>query len=313
MDHVFAKRCEKKNPDYVPTDFTQENEICAKKKTQHIEEGWRRLDRNLGQQIDNKRQCMTCEEEQKMLEQAFEKGVVRIPTNELLNWHKAKEIAEELAGGLCTLQDFIDCELKYPESFDHAAYAINSKGGVDGIQLGSDPAHGEETWTSIVDKHKNAQDYCRIQSQDTYKQMDHIFAKRCIKKNPVYIPKDFTQENKRWEEYKARKVFEEVAKKQHEQKGKFLDGGERTERLKKAFEKNVIRIETGSKCLNYQQAKELAHEKALRLPTLEELQDSGLIEGDEMDIFAFVQRPDNKPDAVQLGKGHMTVKERFWS
>jgi len=72
-------------------------------------------------------------------------------------------------------------------------------------------------------------------------------------------------------------------------------------------------IETGSKCLNYEQAKKLAHEKALRLPTLEEFQDSGIIEGDEMDIFAFIQRPDGKPDAVQLGKGHETVKERFWS
>merc|ERR1712119_95656 len=99
------------------------------------------------------------------------------------------------------------------------------------------------------------------------------------------IPKDFTEENKIWEEYK----------------------------LKDAFDNNIVRIETENKCLNYEQAKELANEKALRLPTLEELKNSGVVESDELDIFAFVQRPDNKPDAVQLGKGHETVKERFWS
>jgi len=92
--------------------------------------------------------------------------------------------------------------------------------------------------------------------------------------------------------------------------------------LKKAFskndngvvsDKNIIRIKTDDKCLNYEQANKLAHEKALRLPTLQEIQNSGIIESDDMDFFAFVQRPDNKPDAVQLGKGNETVKERFWS
>merc|ERR1712232_696505 len=313
MDHIFAKRCEKKNPTYVPKDFTKEDEIYAKGKANEIEEGQKNKDRNLKRQIDKKRQVMTCKEEEKMLEQAFEKGVIRIETSELLNWHTAKKIADEFAGGLCTLEDLKKAEVKYPESFDHAAYALHKNGGVDGIQLGSDPRAGEEQLTSIVDRHNNAQCYCDKRDQAEYKQMDHIFAKRCEKKNPTYIPKDFTKENKIWEEYKIEKAFEEKAGKQGRIRHKFHNIEQQNEMLKNAFDNNIIRIETENKCLNYEQAKILAHEKALRLPTLEELKNSGVIESDELDIFAFVQRPDNKPDAIQLGEGHETVKSRFWS
>merc|ERR1712167_349405 len=121
MDHVFAKRCEKKNPTYIPKDFTKEDEIYTKGKAKETENGQRCKDRNLKRQIDKKRQVMTCEEEEKMLEQAFEKGVIRIPVSELLDWNVAKKIADELAGGLCTKEDFIRADVKYPESFDHAA------------------------------------------------------------------------------------------------------------------------------------------------------------------------------------------------
>jgi len=139
---------------------------------------------------------MTLEEEEKMLEEAFEKGIVRIPTNELLNWYKAKEISEELADGLCTAEDFERCNLKYPESFDHIAYAIKNDGSIEAIQLGSDPRAGELTWSSVTDRHRNQQEYCKLQNQHKYKQLDYIFAKRCTKKNPVYIPIDITYENK---------------------------------------------------------------------------------------------------------------------
>jgi len=256
---------------------------------------------------------MTIEEEQKMLEQAFEKGVIRIETTELLDWNVAKRIADELAGGLCTKEDFIKADVKYPESFDHAAYAVKSNGGVDGIQMGSDPAHGEEQHSSIVDRHHNEQCYCNIADQAEYKQMDHIFAKRCEKKNPTYIPKDFTEEKQIWETYKIEKAFEEKAGKQGRIRHKFHNIEKQNEMLKEAFENDIVRIETDNKCLNYEQAKQLAHDKALRLPTLEELKNSGVIESDELDIFAFVQRPDNKPDAVQLGQANETFGERFWS
>jgi hypothetical protein len=96
MDHVFAKRCEKKNPTYIPKDFTKEDEIYTKGKAKEIEDGQRCKDRTLKRQIDKKRQVMTCEEEEKMLEQAFEKGVIRIPVSELLDWNVAKKIADEL-------------------------------------------------------------------------------------------------------------------------------------------------------------------------------------------------------------------------
>merc|ERR1712183_659907 len=190
---------------------------------------------------------------------------------------------------------------------------MGGSGDVDAIQLGGDPNHGEYTFTSVVNLHKNAKDYCNIRAQDQYKQMDHIFAKRCEKKNPTYIPKDFTYENELYAQYKTKKIFDETAHKQSELRNKFHNTDLQIEMMKNAFDKNIIKIETEDKCLNYEQAKQLAHEKALRLPTLEELQNSGVIESDDMDFFAFVQRPDNKPDAVQMGKGHETAKERFWS
>jgi len=117
-------------------------------------------------------------------------------------------------------------------------------------------------------------------------------------------------------------MFHQIAGEQDQIINKFHNVDQQNEMLKKAFCKsdsgvtsdiNIIRIKTDDKCLNYDQANKLAHENALRLPTLEELQNSGIIESDDMDFFAFVQRPDNKPDAVQLGKGNETVKERFWS
>jgi len=108
-------------------------------------------------------------------------------------------------------------------------------------------------------------------------------------------------------------LFDETSHKQDELRNKFHNNDLQNQMMKNAFDKNIIRIHTDDKCLNYEQAKQLAHDKALRLPTLEELQNSGVIESDDMDFFAFVQRPDNKPDAIQLGKGHETVKERFWS
>jgi len=256
---------------------------------------------------------MTCEEEEQMLKKAFEKGIVRIATTELLDWHKADSIAKEFAGGLCKQEDFINADLKYAENFDHIVYAEQGSGCVDAIQLGGDPNHGEFTFSSVVNKHKNAKDYCTIRAQDQYKQMDHIFAKRCEKKNQTYIPKDFTQENELYAQYKTKKVFDETCRKQSEPRNKFQNFDQQNEMMKNAFDKNIIKIETEDKCLNYEQAKELAQDKALRLPTLEELQNSGVIESDDMDFFAFVQRPDNKPDAVQMGKGHETVKERFWS
>jgi len=78
-------------------------------------------------------------------------------------------------------------------------------------------------------------------------------------------------------------------------------------------EHNIVVIMLEDQCLNYEQAKEIAEKKALRLPTREELEKSGIKESDGMNLWAFVQRPDGKPDVVQLGKGHETIKERYFS
>jgi len=50
---------------------------------------------------------MSCEEEQKMLEAAFEKGVVRLETTELLDWNRANKIANDLAAEEKTMSEYM--------------------------------------------------------------------------------------------------------------------------------------------------------------------------------------------------------------
>jgi len=249
---------------------------------------------------------MSCEEEETMLKNAFEKGVVRIPTTEILLWSKADKIAKEFAGGLCTKEEIINAGIKIPDDLSQWVYIKRNDGGADVVQLGT---LRHERYTSWLDRHGNVDWLERIEERRESTQADHIYAKRCEKKNPTYIPKDFTKENQLWEEI----VFSKRADKQDEMRNNFHSVEKQNEMMKKAFGKNIIRIRTDEQYINYEQAKNVAHEKALRLPTLEEMQESGIIESDNMSLFAFVQRPDNKADAVQLGLAHETVKERYWS
>merc|ERR1712226_524554 len=135
LDHIFAKRCEIKNPNYVPVDSTKHNEIYDKAKSEIMKTVSERFDKSLKRQISKKRQKMTCEEEEQMLKNAFEKGIVRIPTSEILVWSKANEIANELAGGLCTKEEFINAGLKAVDGVDFWAYALHTDGGKDVIQF----------------------------------------------------------------------------------------------------------------------------------------------------------------------------------
>merc|ERR1712146_591303 len=114
LDHIFAKRCEEKNPTYIPIDFTKENEIYdnIKKDRVRFYTNARKL------QISQNREKMSYQEEQEMLKNAFEKGVVRIATNELLDWEKANKLANERAGGLCTREELENSGLKYVDGVD---------------------------------------------------------------------------------------------------------------------------------------------------------------------------------------------------
>jgi len=208
QDHIFAKRSETKNPAYVPRDCSKENELREKEHARKIGAAMKNRERTLRQQILTKRALLSPEEEEKLLRDAFEKGVVRIPTGEVLNWHKAKEIAEEFADGLLTKEELEKSGFRYPDGFDHIVYALHSEGkngGVDSVQLGSDPNHGEFAFSSVCDRYNNAHDYTNIENQDFYKQMDYVLAKRSLKKNPEYIPKDFTKEDEIWNESKGKK------------------------------------------------------------------------------------------------------------
>jgi len=147
-----------------------------------------------------------------------------------------------------------------------------------------------------------------------WRQYDHVYAKRCQNKNPDYIPMDTTKEAQFLAKYKYQKDLEEAFSEQEKHRREFQSEEQDEPMLRTAFEEhNIVKIYEEDKCFTYEQAKELAEKKALRLPTLEELKKSCIKEGDKMNMWAFVQRADNKPDVVQLGKGHKTVKRRYFS
>merc|ERR1712232_425410 len=129
-----------------------------------------RFDKSLKRQIDKKRQKMTCEQEEQMLKNAFEKGIVRIPTSEILIWSKANEIANELAGGLCTREEFINAGLKTVDGVDFWAYALHTDGGKDVIQFGTRP---HERYKSHRDAFGMAGWIEKIEDQHEWRQMDH--------------------------------------------------------------------------------------------------------------------------------------------
>jgi len=191
-DHVYAKRCPDKNPTYIPMDTTKESEIIANMKIKQLEEAKKNMIKNLKAQIITKREKMTCEEEEQMLKEAFEKGIVTIPTTEILVWSKADKIAKEFAGGLCTRQELIDAGLKAVDGVDFWVYALHTDGGADVIQFGTSP---HKRYISHRDEYGKAGWLESIQTQERWRQLDHIFAKKDEKKNSTYIPKDFTKEN----------------------------------------------------------------------------------------------------------------------
>jgi len=193
------------------------------------------------------REKMTCTEEEQMLKQAFEKGIVRIPTTELLIWSTADKIAKELAGGLCTREELINAGLKSPDGTEFWAYALHTDGGADVIHLGT--LH-HERYISHHDNHGYPNWLEKRKDQHEWKQMDHVFAKRCEKKNPNYIPKDFNKENEIYVQQKieiiqeATENYDRSLKRQIDKKREKMTCEEEEQMLKQAFEKGIVRIPT---------------------------------------------------------------------
>merc|ERR1712232_213403 len=289
LDHIFAKRCETKNPNYVPMDFTKNNEIHAKAKPEIMKTASERFDKSLKRQIDKKRQKMTCEQEEQILKNAFEKGIVRIPTSEILIWSKANEIANELAGGLCTREEFINAGLKTVDGVDFWAYALHTDGGPDVIQFGTRP---HERYISHRDKHGAARWLEKIEEQNEWRQMDHIFAKRCEQKNPTYIPTDFSKEKEFLVQYEADLIQESQKKRDIFLKSQIYDKREKMtceeeeQMLKNAFEKGIVRIQI-AELMIWSKADEIAKELAGGLCTREELINAGIKSPDGVSFWAF--------------------------
>merc|ERR1711976_17408 len=117
-------------------------------------------------------------------------------------------------------------------------------------------------YTSHVERHGHPHWINTIEHQHESRQLDHIFAKRCVKKNPTYIPTDFTYQNELVAQHKAALAFDPIAGEQEKLLNEFQNLDQQNEMLKKAFGKNIVRIQTDNKCLKYEQASKLACEKA---------------------------------------------------
>lgn len=166
--------------------------------------------RNKAVKLQLRQKCakMSCEEEQKMLEAAFEKGVVRLETTELLDWNRANKIANDLAGGLCSREDFENSGLRYVDGVDLWAYASRDDGGIEAVQLGAPGYH--DRYISHRGKYEESTTHELVmldREEWLYKhiQQDHIFAKRSAEKNPEFVPRDFTKEKEMLEEQGKKK------------------------------------------------------------------------------------------------------------
>jgi len=203
---------------------------------------------------------MSREEELQMLKQAFEKGIVRIPLIGIITWSKANQIAKYLAGGLCTKEELVNAGLKAADGVDFWAYAMHKDGGADVIQLGTKP---HARYISHRDSYGAAPWLEQINEQHHWRQLDHIFARRCEQKNITYRPMDFTKEDEIIADQKKDQVeaYKNARKLQISQNREKLSCEEEEQMLKSAFEQGVVRIATND-LLDWGKANEIANKFA---------------------------------------------------
>merc|ERR1711879_1027157 len=80
---------------------------------------------------------MTYEQELEMEKKAFDRGIVRINLDTFVGYNEAKQLAEELAGGLPTKEEFEQSEVNGGDNQDLWMYYVTEKGEADVIQIGN--------------------------------------------------------------------------------------------------------------------------------------------------------------------------------
>jgi hypothetical protein len=88
---------------------------------------------------------LTYDDEVKMCQDAFDKGIVRLETEEFLVWGTAREVAEKLAGGLPSREDLVQSGVHAGPRNDFWMFVQRPDGIPDVIQLGR---QGNSRYTS---------------------------------------------------------------------------------------------------------------------------------------------------------------------
>jgi len=138
-------------------------------------------------QMRRKREVMTHEEELEMERKAFEKGIVRINVDKFLHWSDANKLAQEVAGGLATLQQFIDSEVNSGDKTDFWNYYITDDGEPDVLQLGNHDTNPKRYLTHLEKWGKCGwleNGHCF----GHWRVLGFFYAKRDPIKNPEFIP-----------------------------------------------------------------------------------------------------------------------------
>ena len=264
--------------------------------------------------IGRRRSKMSYEEEVCMNSIAFTKGVIRIETNKCLTWNEANQLAIQKARGLCTKQELMKAGVNSGHNVSLWMYVKrNDHIQKDAVQIGNIPSLYKKNYVSYYEKYNDLSWLNESKPQD-WRPLNFIYARKCPQKNVNYINIDEKQDIDFINQYvqSSKRKLTKIIQSQFQVRRKCMSKNEESKMLDFAWEKGILRIYI-NRCINWKDAKEIAQEKALRLPTIEELEEAKIVESDETEFWTYVFREDGKQDVAQLGILYGYLRERYFS
>jgi thiamine kinase-like enzyme len=189
----------------------EHSEDCKLQKALEIERqketAPKRREEQIPHQIERKRKRMTYEEELAMEKEAFEGGIVRIEIDEYAIWERAREIAEELAGGLATQEELKASGVNAGKDNDFWNYTIRevqegegAKHNMDVVQLGNHTSNPER-YISHMKQFGPCSWVNNWQHVYEWKVLNYFYAKRCPVKNQQFKPTTHEKDIKLWVDF----------------------------------------------------------------------------------------------------------------
>jgi len=172
---------------------------------------------------------------------------------------------------------------------DFWMYVQRNDGELDVVQIGNHP-YAKERYISHKEIWGPA---CWLNGYHTdhWRPTDYIYAKRCPEKNPEFIPPMTDEDKKKLNEESLEKQYPTSKENQLKVLREALPENEYEEMITSAEKQGIVKIPV-DKPITYDDAQALCTENGCVLPTLEELQNSKLKEGDSLSFYMYVRRED---------------------